>query len=156
MKRLFVFLIVLVAGSRADKRHDYGQKMSQCLIENGLNETHLKYVFRIGKVNLEIPSDVSEEALACMLACVYNFTITMGETQKTLDEVILDVINLDDMFNNDENKRKALKETLDKCKTEAAGDNCKLLQCLKVTRDPFDKIITTGRYNYGYLRRDNE
>nr|CCD17821.1 putative odorant binding protein 52 [Nasonia vitripennis] len=140
MKNLFVILALCVVSLYALDGFDfYRKKMDECLSENGLSEYDLKYVFKIGKPDYESPKNISDKTLACMLSCMYH----LYKNRQTIDKAIATVINRDDSLTAE--KKKNLLGTVRNCTREAGDDDCVLLHCLDVTKEPFSKIITAGK-----------
>ncbi len=77
---------------------------------------------------------LDEDKLACTMTCLYAKQFEEG-TAEPLQKRFETKINESGKVTADQ--KKEMLETLNKCGTEAAGDNCKLVKCIKILRPPF-------------------
>ncbi|XP_008214712.1 uncharacterized protein LOC100121014 [Nasonia vitripennis] len=137
MKNLSIVLIACFAVfqlTSADSNH-----IKECLTEHGLQETDMNLLKSLGSVKFADTTikDEDREKLDCVLACIFQ----KESPGQSLHEVIKDVLS-EDTYKS-ENLRKEMTETLNTCETQAGDDDCKLLQCVQITKLPFYDLLYT-------------
>ncbi|OXU29954.1 hypothetical protein TSAR_011157, partial [Trichomalopsis sarcophagae] len=83
-----------------------------------------------------------EREFSCVVACIINERRTEDNVNTSTYQLLTDLIG--EAYNKipDEQWRD-MKTTLDKCHQQDEGDDCKLLYCLKILRDPFKDLIVS-------------
>ncbi|OXU29942.1 hypothetical protein TSAR_011145 [Trichomalopsis sarcophagae] len=137
MKRSLVvlsFCFLLLQPIVAD---DESEELKECLQDNGLPTNIYK---EVGKGEFEKLKDVPESKIACVIACSFNKRIRSNDFLFTS---FVKAVNKDKSLGED--TKKEMLETINRCSKEAKGDNCKFLDCLKITKPPFVNLIITPK-----------
>nr|CCD17804.1 putative odorant binding protein 35 [Nasonia vitripennis] len=129
---LFVLSFALLHSATGAK-----DSLVECLQENGLKMVDLDFMRKI-KPNTDMPRNkLIEDKLACAFACSFNRDNSWKD--ENVFTFMTDVIKKD--YRIPVGLKKQMLDTLKSCNAEAKGDDCTLLQCIKVTRYPFMDFV---------------
>nr|CCD17801.1 putative odorant binding protein 32 [Nasonia vitripennis] len=118
------------------------EDQEKCLRKNGLNnstdvELMKAFVRSDGKNEFHL-----EREFSCVVACVIDERRTEDNVNTSTYQLLTDLISEAHNKIPDEQWRD-MKTTLDKCHQQDEGDDCKLLYCVKILRDPFKELIVS-------------
>ncbi|OXU29952.1 hypothetical protein TSAR_011155 [Trichomalopsis sarcophagae] len=134
-----LFIISCAAIHLAAAANTGNDSMTECLQKYGLKMDDLEFLRKPNTEVQPMKNKAIEDKVACALACTFK-----KESQyRSIFPFLKNVLRIDRQI--PVNLKKDMLDTLDDCNVEAKGNDCKLLQCIKITRNPFMNLV----FSYG-------
>ncbi|XP_001604558.1 uncharacterized protein LOC100120966 [Nasonia vitripennis] len=120
---------------------DVTNVIKECFFSNKLTFSDLRYRKMLHRESVsEVLKHVGEDNITCAMTCEFDKNKHVYKDMDPNETIHKRLETLITKSSLPEEKKREMKETLDRCDHQARGDSCKFGKCVKLMRPPFVQL----------------